>query len=111
MSCPSGLRLRQNFLALRLRPDLMFGAGRIRFNINPILRENIGTMVVPRPCNMLGGFPFGAVEGYFLRIRCILVALTPLAAAWGWVAEQPGQKRRARERRDWTLYSFLTTDA
>jgi len=27
------------------------------------------------------------------------------------LAEQPGQKRRVRENRDWTLYSFLTTDA
>jgi len=25
--------------------------------------------------------------------------------------EQPGQKRRSREARDWTLYSFLTTEA
>ncbi len=27
------------------------------------------------------------------------------------LAEQPGQKRRARELRDWRLYSFLTTQA
>ena len=27
------------------------------------------------------------------------------------LAEQPGQKRRAREERDWSLFSFLTTDA
>jgi putative SOS response-associated peptidase YedK len=27
------------------------------------------------------------------------------------LAEQPGQKRRSREKRNWTLYSFLTTDA
>jgi putative SOS response-associated peptidase YedK len=27
------------------------------------------------------------------------------------LAEQPGQKRRAREERDWQLYSFLTTEA
>ena len=27
------------------------------------------------------------------------------------LAEQPGQKRRAREERDWTLFSFLTTEA
>ena len=27
------------------------------------------------------------------------------------LAEQPGQKRRAREERDWTLFAFLTTDA
>ena len=27
------------------------------------------------------------------------------------LAEQPGQKRRAREDRDWKLFSFLTTDA
>ncbi len=26
------------------------------------------------------------------------------------LAEQPGQKRRAREERDWTLYAFLTTE-
>ena len=26
------------------------------------------------------------------------------------LAEQPGQKRRAREERDWNLYAFLTTD-
>jgi putative SOS response-associated peptidase YedK len=26
------------------------------------------------------------------------------------LAEQPGQKRRARESRDWRLYSFLTTE-
>jgi putative SOS response-associated peptidase YedK len=27
------------------------------------------------------------------------------------LAEQPGQKRRAREERDWSLYAFLTTEA
>jgi putative SOS response-associated peptidase YedK len=27
------------------------------------------------------------------------------------LAEQPGQKRRVREDRDWKLFSFLTTDA
>ena len=27
------------------------------------------------------------------------------------LAEQPGQKRRARELRDWRLFSFLTTEA
>ncbi|MGE3622953.1 MAG: SOS response-associated peptidase family protein [Bdellovibrionales bacterium] len=27
------------------------------------------------------------------------------------LAEQPGQKRRSREKRNWMLYSFLTTDA
>ena len=27
------------------------------------------------------------------------------------LAEQPGQKRRAREERAWQLFSFLTTDA
>ncbi len=27
------------------------------------------------------------------------------------LAEQPGQKRRVREERDWQLFSFLTTDA
>jgi len=27
------------------------------------------------------------------------------------LVEQPGQKRRARETRDWTLFSFLTTEA
>lgn len=27
------------------------------------------------------------------------------------LAEQPGQKRRVREARDWKLFSFLTTDA
>ncbi|MDE2133327.1 MAG: SOS response-associated peptidase family protein [Alphaproteobacteria bacterium] len=27
------------------------------------------------------------------------------------LAEQPGQKRRVREERDWSLYSFLTTEA
>ena len=27
------------------------------------------------------------------------------------LAEQPGQKRRAREVRDWTLFAFLTTEA
>jgi putative SOS response-associated peptidase YedK len=27
------------------------------------------------------------------------------------LAEQPGQKRRAREERDWKLFSFLTTEA
>jgi putative SOS response-associated peptidase YedK len=27
------------------------------------------------------------------------------------LAEQPGQKRRSREERDWKLFSFLTTDA
>ena len=27
------------------------------------------------------------------------------------LAEQPSQKRRAREKRTWTLFSFLTTDA
>jgi len=27
------------------------------------------------------------------------------------LAEQPGQKRRAREERDWHLFSFLTTEA
>jgi len=27
------------------------------------------------------------------------------------LAEQPGQKRRAREERDWSLYAFLTTQA
>jgi len=27
------------------------------------------------------------------------------------LAEQPGQKRRAREERDWMLFSFLTTEA
>ncbi len=26
------------------------------------------------------------------------------------LAEQPGQKRRAREERDWTLFAFLTTE-
>ena len=26
------------------------------------------------------------------------------------LAEQPGQKRRSREERDWTLYAFLTTE-
>ena len=32
---------------------------------------------------------------------------------WGGerLAEQPGQKRRAREERDWSLYAFLTTEA
>jgi putative SOS response-associated peptidase YedK len=27
------------------------------------------------------------------------------------LAEQPAEKRRAREKRDWTLFAFLTTDA
>jgi len=27
------------------------------------------------------------------------------------LAEQPGQKRRAWEKRDWMLFSFLTTEA
>ena len=27
------------------------------------------------------------------------------------LVEQPGQKRRARQKRDWNLFSFLTTEA
>ncbi|HUY69131.1 MAG TPA: hypothetical protein VMV79_07505 [Alphaproteobacteria bacterium] len=33
--------------------------------------ENLGALIIPSPSNMLGGFPFGAAERHFFRIRYV----------------------------------------
>jgi len=39
------------------------------------------------------------------------VTITPLPFETARLAEQPGQRRRVREERDWVLFAFLTTEA
>ena len=76
-------------------------------------REYLIENGISLPCSLHGFRGAGRDSKWFLVPNDEVACFAGIWRPWRGerLAEQPGQKRRAREERDWKLFSFLTTDA